>query len=68
MYSLNAFEFKAQKRVLAQKDHVINLQGQDELYISLRSDDVAESDKQTKDSDQQVCGKHKIQAYIFFCF
>ncbi|KAI7813959.1 hypothetical protein IRJ41_005119 [Triplophysa rosa] len=56
---------EAQKRVLAQKDHVIHLQGQDELCISLRYDDIAESDKQTKSSDQQMCASAKHMEKVF---
>ncbi|KAA0722939.1 TCDD-inducible poly [ADP-ribose] polymerase [Triplophysa tibetana] len=64
-YKISFRDKEAQKRVLAQKDHVIHLQGQEELYISLRSDDIAERDKQTKASDQQTCASAKHMEKVF---
>ncbi|KAL1271944.1 hypothetical protein QQF64_030960 [Cirrhinus molitorella] len=63
-YMISFMNKNAQERVLQQKDHVIQIEGQ-EIIISLRREKVAESSKQPTGSANQKCSSGKSVEKVF---
>ncbi|XP_016119894.1 uncharacterized protein, partial [Sinocyclocheilus grahami] len=64
-YMTTFMEKEAQERVLERKDHVIKIEGQEEIHVLLRCENVAESSKQSKESPNQKCASAKSVEKVF---
>lgn len=60
----NAFVFKAQERVLERNHHVIRVEGQEDIHVLIRHENVAESSEQPTASVNQVNGTVTKQTEI----
>ncbi|XP_058639229.1 protein mono-ADP-ribosyltransferase PARP14-like isoform X2 [Onychostoma macrolepis] len=58
-YKISFMDKKAQERVLERKDHVIKAEGQEEIHVSLKRENVADSSKQPTASANQKCASAK---------
>uniref|UniRef100_A0A8C2AS70 Poly [ADP-ribose] polymerase n=1 Tax=Cyprinus carpio TaxID=7962 RepID=A0A8C2AS70_CYPCA len=64
-YKISFMEREAQERVLERKDHVIKIEGQEEIHVLLRCENVVESSKQSKESPNQKCASAKSEEKVF---
>ncbi|XP_016415475.1 uncharacterized protein LOC107745958 [Sinocyclocheilus rhinocerous] len=62
---ISFMEKEAQERVLERKDHVIKIEGQEEIHVLLRCENVAESSKRSKESPNQKCASAKSVEKVF---
>ncbi|XP_073693514.1 protein mono-ADP-ribosyltransferase PARP14-like [Garra rufa] len=64
-YKIGFCNKKAQERVLQRKDHVISIEGQDDINVSLRQENVAETSKKSTASANQKCASGKSVEKVF---
>ncbi|XP_026101906.1 poly [ADP-ribose] polymerase 14 [Carassius auratus] len=64
-YKISFMEQQAQERVLERKDHIIKIEGQEDIHVSLRCESVAESSKQSQESPNQKCASAKNMEKVF---
>ncbi|KAL1271943.1 hypothetical protein QQF64_030959 [Cirrhinus molitorella] len=64
-YKISFMNKNAQERVLQRNDHVIQIEGQEEIIVSLRCENVAESSRQPTVSANQKCASGKSVEKVF---